>query len=98
MIKGCEKKIIMLEGNESSVFECAYFVMRKNAGARGDGERDMIREANRIVELCLPGGMLRAERKKRLRSFLCRGAIFLLGALLGAGIFTLADLLFVFFA
>ena len=96
MIKGLERKIIMISGSESALFESAYFVLRKSAESGGASHEDMVREANRIIELCLPAGMSRAKRRKKLRSLFTRCAFFLFGALIGAVGFWLILALFGF--
>ena len=54
MIKGAQKKMIVLRTHNSRMFEEAYFVMRREAEGDGASEQDMIREANRILERNLP--------------------------------------------
>lgn len=41
--------MIVVQGTGSSMFETAYFVLKKDAEKRRYGERDMIGEANRII-------------------------------------------------
>ena len=85
----------MINGSESALFESAYFILRRGAEADGASHEDMVREANRIIELCLPVGVSRAKRRKKLRRLLIGCAFFLSGALVGAGAFPLAVSLFV---
>ena len=87
MIKGCQRKIILLNGSESSLFESAYFVLKKNAESGKASHTDMVREANRIIERSLPENILRINRRKKARSILCGAAVFLCGALFGGGAF-----------
>lgn len=47
MIKGAQKRMIVVKTADSEIFEEAYFVLRKSN--TGEGE-DMVREANRIIE------------------------------------------------
>ncbi len=54
MIRGAQKRMIVLRTRDSRVFEEAYFVMRREAEGDGASEQDMIREANRILERSLP--------------------------------------------
>ena len=54
MIRGAQKRMIVLRTRDSRVFEEAYFVMRRDAEGDGTCEQDMIREANRILERSLP--------------------------------------------
>ncbi len=50
MIKGCQRKVIVVKGEEKSVFECAYFVLKNSPEHLNCKEEDMIAEANRIIE------------------------------------------------
>ncbi|NLK38978.1 MAG: hypothetical protein GX303_01845 [Clostridiales bacterium] len=51
MLKGCQRKIILLRNTGSNIFEEAYFVLKADAEARQDlSESDMVSEARRIVE------------------------------------------------
>ena len=47
-MRGCERKIILLKGTESQMFDEAYFLVRREFEQRGHA--DMMREAERIVE------------------------------------------------
>ena len=80
MLKGCQKRLVMLKPGEESAFESAWFVLRdERAHVSYD---DMIAEANRIVS----GGLLPRYKQRRPRALWCGMA---LGALLGGGIATL---------
>ena len=83
MIKGCERKIILVQGAESSVFETAYFVLRKNAEMREKSHSDIMKEANRIIERRLPSNLFRARRRERIRKRLKCCAFFIAGTLFG---------------
>ena len=48
MIRGCQKKILFVEGNENSPFETAYFVLRKDAESRASGEDDTISKSKHL--------------------------------------------------
>ena len=50
MIKGCQRKVIVVKGEEESIFECAYFVLKNHPEHLNCKEEDMIAEANRIIE------------------------------------------------
>lgn len=75
MLRGCQKQMIVLQTEESSVFESAFFVLRRENPPVGVD--DMLAEANRII-----GEGVRAFPKKRgvLRGLL----LVFLGSLLGA--------------
>ena len=50
MIKGCQRKMIMVKGDDESPFEMAYFVLKSDLRANDLGENDILAEANKIVE------------------------------------------------
>ena len=58
MIKGAQKRMIVVKTGDSAVFEEAYFVLRRESRAE---RLDMLAEANKIIENC--GG-----NRKRVRS------------------------------
>ena len=82
MIKGCQRKIIMMQGGECAPFESAYFVLRDEN--EGDGDRDMIKEASRIIARSLPDKAERLRRREMLRAKIRTALVFSLGALFGA--------------
>lgn len=50
MIRGCQRKILMLKNTESPLFEEAYFILRHNGTAlTASTKTNMIKEANRII-------------------------------------------------
>lgn len=67
MLKGCQRKMIVVQGKDKSMFETAYFVLRRESESRGIREADMVAEANRIIdENRMPGrGALGCERWRR---------------------------------
>lgn len=82
MLKGAQKRMIVVRTTDSKLFEEAYFVMRQDAGLGGGDRPDLLAEANRILE----GSRLHSERRHRPR----RGILwcvlgFLGGAMLGGG-------------
>lgn len=70
MLKGCQRKIILLRDTGSNIFEEAYFVLKADAEARRDlSESDMVSEARRIVEentlsLSCSAGMKKSKSAK----------------------------------
>lgn len=50
MIKGCQRKVIVVKGEEENMFEYAYFILKNNLKYDRLGEVDMVSEANRIIE------------------------------------------------
>ena len=49
MIKGCQRKVIVVKGDEESMFECAYFVLKNDKNHDNPSEGDMIAEADKII-------------------------------------------------
>ena len=81
MVKGCRRDSILLRGNEGEFFEEAYFIIRRDMPGVGKlTERDMVREARRILgEQTAPKS---AGRPARL-SFRQAAAWFLGGCAIG---------------
>lgn len=49
MIKGAQRRMVIIKTEQSELFEQAYFVVRRDAAV----ERfDMVEEANRIIDSC----------------------------------------------
>ena len=60
MLKGYQRKLIMIRTRESSVFESAFFILRGTSSTCAvSGE--MITEANKIIEEC---NLLRKKTKE----------------------------------
>lgn len=85
MIKGCQREMIVMQTQDSSLFESAYFILRRQKVPHG--KFDMLAEANRIIGT--GNGYL--QRRKRWRG---RGLLFLAGFLCGACLFGAGVLLF----
>ena len=87
MIRGAQKKMIVIRTHDSRVFEEAYFVMRRD-GDLGTEESDMMDEADRIIRRSLAGhreSLSDRSPKRRLRGWLSRAAWFGVGLFLGGG-------------
>ena len=50
MIKGCQRRMVIVSGLRDSEFEAAYFIMREPIGEKND--RDILEMANSIIERC----------------------------------------------
>ena len=84
MIKGCQRKMIMVRGGSTSPFEAAYFIMKSSPEYDRLGESDMASEAGRIiaensVESNDPGAARskrdsKNERRRRIAAF-CLGLL-----------------------
>ncbi|MBQ6614425.1 MAG: hypothetical protein IIX18_03800 [Clostridia bacterium] len=72
-MRGCERKIILLKGTESQMFDEAYFLVRKDFETRRSEE--IMREAQRVIDR----NTTRSRNSKLLYT-----ALFLLGFLLGS--------------
>lgn len=78
MLKGAQKRMIVVKTSDSKLFEEAYFVLRHES--RGE-ETDMVAEANRIIEEC--GGRKGKHKKYGPKELICAAALFLGGGTLG---------------
>lgn len=77
MIKGCQKKIILLKNTGSDFFEEAYFILKDGALPSSATENDMIREASRIISESQLSSYCAKTRSRGIRQ---RIAYCLLGA------------------
>ena len=92
MIKGCQKKMIVLRCGESKYFAEAFFVLRDTCdGAVSNA--DMVSEANRIVEESLRGLPPHTRKRKRLSRRGAAAISFAGGALLASAVSLLIRLL-----
>ena len=94
MLKGTQKRMVVLRTADSSLFETAYFILRDAPTSDPPTpQHSMLEEANRILESNLTArtasAAKKAARARRRRSFL----FFLLGAISGAAVCLLAALL-----
>ena len=89
MIRGAEKRMIVVRTRDSRMFEEAYFVVRPEADRDGREEADMLWEANRILEASM--ATCRGEHSGAIDRSLPRGGLlrglmwFSLGRLTGGG-------------
>ena len=89
MLRGAEKRMIVVRTRDSRLFEEAYFVVRPEAEGRERDDTDMLREANRILD----NSMAAAKEREALphpalshRSGLIRGLFwFFAGLVVGGG-------------
>ena len=81
MLKGAQKKMIVIKTSDSEIFEEAYFVVK---GGVERSQPDMVSEANRIIEGC---GEKRRERKSRdMKALIIPVISFMTGTFFGGGI------------
>lgn len=50
-MRGCQRQIILLKGTESQIFDEAYFLLRKDFDRSRGSDTELLREAERLVEL-----------------------------------------------
>lgn len=67
MVKGCQRRIIMLKDTGSRYFDSAYFILRSEL-PRSCSEQDMLREAQHIVDGCVPEPFSATEPMIKSRS------------------------------
>ena len=93
MLRGSQKRMIVVRTRDSRVFEEAYFVMRRDADRAGgegqdDGELDMLWEANRILESSLAkakGSAVPAPQTRPTRQRLPRRLLWFASGLVSGG-------------
>ena len=88
MLKGAQKRMIVVKTADSRIFEEAYFVVKTNYDCE---ELDMVAEAERIVESAMPKGKRKKGADGGKRNFLF-GTV---GMIVGAAVGVLATLIFV---
>ena len=50
MIKGCNKRVIVMKDTGNDMIEEAFFIIKPEASKSGFSESDMLKQANRILE------------------------------------------------
>ena len=66
-MRGCERKIIMLKGTNSEIFDEAYFLIRRDFKEEKGAE--IVREAQRIVDMNTTRRRARSKRKSERIAF-----------------------------
>lgn len=96
MVRGYQRRIILLKNTGSDVFEEAYFVMSDRGVSAGLDTDEMICEANRIIEENLSREYTELESGffRKCVGFLKKNILpFVVGAALASLVFILAILL-----
>lgn len=78
MLKGYQRRLIMVPTKSSPLFETAYFILRKETEQRNPRPNEMICEATRIIEEQSVNAKKKSLKKRHL------AIAFGLGAALGA--------------
>ena len=84
MLRGYQRKIIFLKNIGSDIFDEAYLVMNKRYEKERFIERNMVHEAEKIINDSLDRA--KGRRKINRTTLLFGGVCFLIGAILGAAI------------
>jgi hypothetical protein len=84
MIKGAQKRMIVVKTGDSAMFEEAYFVLRRESRA---DRLDMLAEANKIIENC--GGNRKRTLSSQRTATLCAICSLIAGMILGGAIVVL---------
>ena len=85
MIRGAQKRMVVIRTHESRLFEEAYFVLRKDS-ERGMDDGDMLQEADRIIRKSAAGAETIGQARDRgRRRWLSRLGWMAAGFLLGGG-------------
>ena len=84
MIKGIQRKMVLIRTPDSKIFEEAHFVLRTDGASCPSRQGEMLNEANRIIEAARIGidPAKHGARKMGIKGLLG----FLFGGLLGSGI------------
>ena len=89
MIKGCNKRVIVMKETGNAMIEEAFFILKAEQSGKGISEGDIIKQANRILEKSMGDEKLfslaRPSQKKGGFSCFFSGAV--IGALIMAGLF-----------
>lgn len=88
MIKGTQKRAVVIKGSPESLFESAYFILKRERD--GCGERQIIYEANRLIS----ERTFKTRAKISKKVWLLLLCIFLVGLALGVALGLLLSILF----
>ena len=83
MVRGCQKKIVYLKNTDSEVFDEAYFLLTDKAIDSDLSEKDMLKEANRILDECIFDEE-NTSKKLKIKAFIKNKVLpFLIGMFIG---------------
>ena len=89
MIKGAQKRMIVVKTADSAIFEEVHFVMRRDSSAE---RMDMLAEANRIIESC--DCSKKRGKIRRARGALLSLCVFMCGGVAGGVIAAIFAVIF----
>ena len=67
MLKGTQRKVIVLKDTKSGIFDEAYFIVKNSADSKNLTTDDMVSEANRIIDASVTGKYDEKRSEKLLR-------------------------------
>ena len=87
MLKGAQKRMVMLRTADSSLFETAYFILRDDTGTPCERQHDtVLAEANRILNQSFTPRSEAKDKRKGWQRLWRQLPGFLVGLLLGGAI------------
>ena len=90
-MRGAEKKVIHLKNTGSQLFSEAYFIVNSEKGAPVREIKDMISEADRIIDRSISDSGAEGRERRRILGFFIP---FFLGALLTVSLTVFITVLF----
>lgn len=83
MVKGCERRLVIYKSKNSKYFSEVHFIMKEDLDGKKENRRDIIAEANKIVDEANMQGELGGRKRKKLSKLL----FFLLGCAFSSAFF-----------
>ncbi len=75
MLKGCQREMVVVKGDSDSVFESAYFLLKKSHSPKSSKKEDIVECANSIIN----ENSFASLKKRRFKTALLGVACFLFG-------------------
>lgn len=89
MLKGAQKKVIIVKDTQSGIFDEAYFIVKNSADHRNLTKHDMVSEAQRIIS----GSVINSDEKTKKPEKYLRPLWFFIGMLCSSLIFIVSLLI-----
>ena len=83
MVKGCERRLVIYKSKNSKYFSEVHFIMKEDLDTKKEKRRDIIAEANKIVEEANMQNEAGKQKRKKLSNLL----FFLLGCIFSSVFF-----------